>query len=96
MPTTPAAASWTGLDVGAVVPHGSTIRRVLQDLDPDEVEAAMRCWALAQLADRVRPGGVPTREQRQVLALDGKTVRVRHEVACSEWITVEEVPVVVT
>ena len=66
------------LDVGAVVPHGSTIRRVLQDLDPDEVEAAMRCWALAQLADRVRPGGVPTREQRQVLALDGKTVRGAH------------------
>jgi hypothetical protein len=28
--------------------------------------------------------------------VDGKTVRVRHEVACSEWITVEEVPVVVT
>jgi hypothetical protein len=27
-----------------------------------------------------------------VLAVDGKTVRVRHEVACSEWITAEEVP----
>jgi hypothetical protein len=36
------------------------------------------------------------RELRLVIAVDGKTVRVRHEVACSEWITVEEVPVVVT
>jgi len=30
------------LGVGVVVPHASTIRRVLQDLDPDAVEAAMR------------------------------------------------------
>jgi hypothetical protein len=24
--------------------------------------------------------------------VDGKTLRVRHEVACGEWITAEEVP----
>ena len=66
------------LGVGTVVPHASTIRRVLQDLDPDAVEAAMRTWAVAQLADRPAPGGVPVREQRQVLALDGKTVRGAH------------------
>ena len=66
------------LGVGAVVPHSSTIRRVLQDLDPGAVEAAMRSWALAQLADRPVPEGVPVREQRQVLALDGKTVRGAH------------------
>ncbi len=66
------------LGVGMVVPHASTIRRVLQDLDPDAVEAAMRSWALAQLADRPAPTGVPTRDQRQVLALDGKTVRGAH------------------
>jgi predicted transposase YbfD/YdcC len=66
------------LGVGAVVPHESTIRRVLQDLDPDAVDAAMRSWALAQLADRPTPEGVPLREQRQVLALDGKTVRGAH------------------
>jgi DDE_Tnp_1-associated/Transposase DDE domain len=66
------------LGVGLVVPHESTIRRVLQDLDPDAVEAALRTWALAQLADRPAPGGVPMREQRQVLALDGKTVRGAH------------------
>jgi predicted transposase YbfD/YdcC len=66
------------LGVGAVVPHASTIRRVLQDLDPDAVEAAMRSWARAQLADRPAPEDVPAREQRQVLALDGKTVRGAH------------------
>ena len=66
------------LGVGAVVPHESTIRRVLQDLDPDAVDAAMRSWALAQLADRPTPEGVPLREQRKVLALDGKTVRGAH------------------
>jgi hypothetical protein len=38
----------------------------------------MRSWALAQLADQARPDGVPTREQRQILALDGKTVRGAH------------------
>ena len=66
------------LGVGTVVPHASTIRRVLQDLDPGAVEAAMRTWALAQLADRPAPDGVPLREQRRVLALDGKTVRGAH------------------
>jgi predicted transposase YbfD/YdcC len=66
------------LGVGVVVPHASTIRRVLQDLDPGAVEAAMRAWALAQLAARPAPSGVPVREQRQVLALDGKTVRGAH------------------
>jgi predicted transposase YbfD/YdcC len=66
------------LGVGTVVPHASTIRRVLQDLDPDAVDAAMRTWALAQLADRPAPHGIPMREQRRVLALDGKTVRGAH------------------
>ncbi len=66
------------LEAGTVVPHASTIRRVLQDLDPDAVEAAMRTWTLAQLVAQPPPDGVPTREQRQVLALDGKTVRGAH------------------
>ncbi len=66
------------LGVGMVVPHASTIRRVLQDLDPDAVEAAMRSWAQAQLAQTPARDGVPAREQRRVLALDGKTVRGAH------------------
>src|SRR3954468_9948031 len=66
------------LGVGAVVPHACTIRRVLSDLDPDAVEAAMRAWVQAQLAQTPAPDGVPAHEQRQVLAMDGKTVRGAH------------------
>ena len=66
------------LGVGAVVPHACTIRRVLSDLDPAAVEAAMRAWVQAQLAQTPEPDGVPAREQRQVLAVDGKTVRGAH------------------
>lgn len=63
------------LGAGTVVPHESTIRRVLQQLDPQALETALQAWALAQLAARAPQPGVPVREQRRVLALDGKTVR---------------------
>src|SRR3954462_6569020 len=66
------------LGVGAVVPHACTIRRVLSDLDPDAVEAAMRAWVQAQRVQTPASDGVPAREQRQVLAVDGKTVRGAH------------------
>jgi len=69
------------LQVGAVAPDESTIRRVLQRLDPDALDAALRAWTLARSAaqqahampDQRRPR--PQREQRRVLAVDGKTVR---------------------
>ncbi len=63
------------LGVGAVVPHESTIRRVLQQLDPLALETALQGWVLAQLAARAPERGVPAREQRRVFALDGKSVR---------------------
>jgi len=64
------------LGVRAVVPHESTIRRVLQQIDAPALEAALQTtWALAQLAARAPETGMPVREQRRVLALDGKTVR---------------------
>jgi urease gamma subunit len=63
------------LGVGAVVPHESTIRRVLQAVDAAALEAAVRSWVLAQLDARPAPAGTPRREQRRVLALDGKTLR---------------------
>jgi predicted transposase YbfD/YdcC len=63
------------LDVGAVVPHESTIRRVLQQIDAPALETALQTWALAQLAARAPEAGIPVREQRRVLAVDGKTVR---------------------
>ncbi|WP_219418702.1 transposase family protein [Pseudonocardia nigra] len=39
----------TALGVGTVVPHESTLRRVLQKVDPVAVEAALRSWVLTQL-----------------------------------------------
>jgi predicted transposase YbfD/YdcC len=68
----------TTLGVGAVVPHESTIRRVLQAVDASALEAALRSWALAELAARSPEQGTPARGQRQVFALDGKTMRGAH------------------
>jgi hypothetical protein len=39
------------------------------------LEAALQAWALAQLATQIPQPGARVREQRRVLALDGKTVR---------------------
>jgi predicted transposase YbfD/YdcC len=66
------------LGVGVVVPHESTIRRVLQQVDAAALEAALRTWTLAQLAAQTPEPGTPARELRRVLALDGKTVRGAH------------------
>ncbi len=63
------------LGAGTVVPHESTIRRVLQQLDPQALETALQTWALAQLAVRPPQPDIPAREKRRVVALDGKTVR---------------------
>ncbi|WP_226352944.1 ISAs1 family transposase [Pseudonocardia sp. ICBG601] len=63
------------LGVGAVAPHESTIRRVLQRVDASALEAALQSWVLPQLSAQPAPEGTPRREQRRVLALDGKTLR---------------------
>lgn len=60
------------------VPHESTLRRVLQAIDPAALDAALRAWTLAHLDTRPDPAGVPDRERRRVLALDGKTLRGAH------------------
>jgi hypothetical protein len=75
-----AVAAALGVDTRC--PSESTIRRLLDAVIGSFVE---------QLCAEPPPAG-----RRRVLAVDGKTLCVRHEVACSEWITVEEVPVVVT
>ncbi|WP_226352817.1 hypothetical protein [Pseudonocardia sp. ICBG601] len=61
--------------MGAVAPHESTIRRVLQRVDASALEAALQSWVLPQLSAQPAPEGTPRREQRRVLALDGKTLR---------------------
>lgn len=65
------------LQVSTVAPHESTIRRVLQQLDPDAVDAALRAWTLARLAAQTPdpPTVRRPRQARQVLAVDGKTLR---------------------
>ncbi|WP_199257176.1 hypothetical protein [Tomitella fengzijianii] len=94
-PTSPARASATRtrhlLAVLATVPDPrkrrgvrpdeSTIRRLFARLDADVLDRALSAymWTRTTVA-----GG------RRVIAIDGKTVRVRHEVACCEWITWKE------
>jgi hypothetical protein len=55
-------------------------------------------WVLSRRkgAAPAEPATGPLAEQRCVVAADGKTLRARHEVACGEWITAEEVPLMVT
>ena len=66
-------------------PSEAMIRQLLQALDPDLLTAAIGAWLTGRAATG-QPGA------RAAIAVDGKTLRVRHEVACGEWITVEEVP----
>jgi predicted transposase YbfD/YdcC len=66
------------LGIGVVVPHESTIRRVLQSVDASALEAALRTWTLRRLAAQAPDASTPARERRRVVALDGKTVRGAH------------------
>jgi uncharacterized metal-binding protein len=82
----------------AVLPCESTLRRCLQTTDSAARDAAVAGWAIGQLtAQQALAAGanvavLPADAGRRVIAIDGKTLRVRHEVACGEWITAEEVP----
>jgi len=58
-------------------PTETTIRRTLARLDPDTLATAIGAW----LADRDRPD-----QRRRAVAVDGKTLRLRHEVARGEWL----------
>ncbi len=62
------------------VPAEATIRRTLARLDPDALATAIGAW----LDDRDRPR--PAGSRRRAVAVDGKTVRLRHEVARDEWL----------
>jgi len=55
-----------GLEAGQALPSESTIRRVLQDLDPTDLNAHLRSWCCTRTG---------TIEGRTVIAVDGKTVR---------------------
>ena len=95
-----AIAQWAGCAEQAVsvcgpTPHATTFGRVLAAVDPAALQRALTAWVLNRRDARGRQRADPSRprgEGRTVLAVDGKTLRVRHEVACGEWITAEEVP----
>ena len=89
-------AEWAGeqseqvlaaLGVADRVPSEATIRRVLAAVDAGVLAAAVGAFMWTRTT--VTAG-------RRVIAIDGKSLRVRHEVACGEWITAREVPCVVT
>src|SRR3954467_14333746 len=85
-----------------VLPCEATLRRCLQVTDAAALDAAVAGWAVGQLAAQqalaVGANGdlVTADRSRRVIAIDGKTLRVRHEVACGEWITAEEVLLMMT
>ena len=54
------------MEAGQDLPSESTIRRVLQDLDPADVDARLRSWLCTRTG---------TIEGRTVIAVDGKTMR---------------------
>jgi len=60
-----------------VVAAESTIRRSLARVDPAALARVLGQW----LADRGQPG-----QRRRAVAVDGKTLRLRHEVARGEWL----------
>ena len=55
-----------GVGAGRALPSESTIRRVLQDLDPADVDAHLRSWLCTRTG---------TINGRRVIAVDGKTMR---------------------
>jgi len=68
-------------------PAEATVRRVLARVDPDALDRAIGAW----LADQQPPAPAtrpppPTRPARRAVAVDGKTLRLRHEVARDEWL----------
>jgi hypothetical protein len=77
------------LGFGRGVPATSTMWRLLIRLDADLLATILAGW----LRTRTRPVTGRRPRYRHVIAIDGKTLRVRHEVACDEWITLEEAPV---
>jgi hypothetical protein len=63
-------------------PGEATVRRVLARIDADALDRAIGAWLAAQ-----QPPPPPTpRPWRRAVAVDGKALRLRHEVARDEWL----------
>ena len=63
---TPSDLRSLGLEAGQALPSESTIRRVLQDLDPTDLNTRLRSWLCTRTG---------TINGRRVIAVDGKTMR---------------------
>jgi hypothetical protein len=63
------------------VPEESNLRKLFARLDAAALDLQLAVFAWTRIR---QIGG------RRVIAIDGKTIRVRHEVACIEWITTKE------
>jgi hypothetical protein len=64
------------------------VRRVLARIDADALDRAIGAW-LANQQPRPSNPSPPTsdsRSPRRAVAVDGKTLRLRHEVARGEWL----------
>ena len=71
------------------VPAEATIRRTLGRLDGNALAAAVGAWlADRQRHDRSDSAGHAQRgrPRQRAVAIDGKTLRLRHEVARGEWL----------
>ncbi|HEV8648087.1 MAG TPA: transposase family protein [Actinomycetes bacterium] len=68
-------------------PAEATVRRVLARVDPDALDRAIGGWLAGQqpTPPPTRPPPAP-RPPRWAVAVDGKTLRLRHEVARGEWL----------
>jgi hypothetical protein len=69
-------ARWDGAGRRFGVPSAATLRRVLVALDADELDAAVGAWLR---------GHATCDAEGWAIALDGKDLRLRHEVARFEW-----------
>ncbi|WP_348539251.1 ISAs1 family transposase [Streptomyces antnestii] len=60
---------------GPTAPAEATVRRVLQRIDGDALDAAIGAWLAAREPDCPPPGQDPVDQLHRSLAVDGKTVR---------------------
>jgi predicted transposase YbfD/YdcC len=60
---------------GPTAPAEATVRRILQRIDGDALDAAIGAWLAARAPDRPLSGQEPGKPARRSLAVDGKTIR---------------------
>jgi len=67
-------------------PGEATVRRVLARVDPDALDLAIGRWLAGQPPPPATRPPPARRSAWRAVAVDGKTVRLRHEVARGEWL----------